>query len=166
MSKSFWTCQSFGLILKILSVRTIKYAAEILIFCQSEWNFVGQILRSDTFRHHCDCGSLHYDVIRALWQQIIVMPCCRNTPEFCQTSFWQNSRFCRTEHIFVGPNFFIKPIVIILFCLSAYTGQLPQLQHTGGRINPDHASSTTYLYDHNSLKWDDLKLWPAASLNT
>ena len=29
MSKSFWTCQSFGLILKILSVRTIKYAAEI-----------------------------------------------------------------------------------------------------------------------------------------
>ena len=36
MSKSFWTCQSFGLILKILSVRTIKYAAEILIFGQSE----------------------------------------------------------------------------------------------------------------------------------
>ena len=30
MSKSFWTCQSFGLILKILSV--LKYAAEILIF--------------------------------------------------------------------------------------------------------------------------------------
>ena len=55
MSKSFWTCQSFGLILKILSVRTIKYAAEILFFCQSEWNFVSQILRSDTFRHHCYC---------------------------------------------------------------------------------------------------------------
>ena len=30
--KSFLTCQSFGLILKILSVRTIKYAAEILFF--------------------------------------------------------------------------------------------------------------------------------------
>ena len=53
MLKSFWTCQSFQLILKILSVRTIKYAAEILIFCQSEWHFVSQILRSDTFRHHC-----------------------------------------------------------------------------------------------------------------
>ena len=36
MLKSFWTCQSFGLILKILSVRTIKYAAEILNLCQSE----------------------------------------------------------------------------------------------------------------------------------
>ena len=55
MLKSFWTCQSFGLILKILSVRTIKYAAEILNFCQSEWNFVSQILRSDTFRYHCHC---------------------------------------------------------------------------------------------------------------
>ena len=32
MLKSFWTCQSFGLILKILSVRTIKYEAEISIF--------------------------------------------------------------------------------------------------------------------------------------
>ena len=53
MLKSFWTCQSFGLILKILSVRTIKYEAEISIFCQSEWNFVSQILRTDTFRHHC-----------------------------------------------------------------------------------------------------------------
>ena len=36
MLKSFWTCQSFGLILKILSVRTIRYAAEILNVCQSE----------------------------------------------------------------------------------------------------------------------------------
>ena len=53
MLKSFWTCQSFGLISKILSVRKIKYVAETLIFCQSEWNFVSQILRSDTFRHHC-----------------------------------------------------------------------------------------------------------------
>ena len=57
LSKSFWTCQSFGLTLKILSVRTIKYAAEILIFRQSEWNFVSQILRSDTFRHHCHPGQ-------------------------------------------------------------------------------------------------------------
>ena len=32
MLKSFWRCQSFGLILKILSVQIIKYAAEILIF--------------------------------------------------------------------------------------------------------------------------------------
>ena len=32
MLKSFWTCQSFGLILRILSVRTIKYAAEIFFF--------------------------------------------------------------------------------------------------------------------------------------
>ena len=31
--------------------------------------------------------------------------CCRNTLEFCQTSVWQNSRFCRTEQNFVGPNF-------------------------------------------------------------
>ena len=53
MLKCFWTCQSFGLILKILSVRTIKYEAEISIFCQSEWNFVSQVLRSDIFRHHC-----------------------------------------------------------------------------------------------------------------
>ena len=30
--KSFWPCQSFGLILKILSVRTMKYAAEIIFF--------------------------------------------------------------------------------------------------------------------------------------
>ena len=30
---------------------------------------------------------------------------CRNTLEFCQTSVWQNSRFCRTEQNFVGPNF-------------------------------------------------------------
>ena len=29
--------------LKIISVRTIKYTPEILIFCQSEWNFVRQI---------------------------------------------------------------------------------------------------------------------------
>ena len=34
-------------------VSPIKYTAEILIFCQSEWNFVSQIIRSDTFRHHC-----------------------------------------------------------------------------------------------------------------
>ena len=54
MLKSFSTCQSFLLILKILSVRTIKYEAEISIFCQSEWNFVSQNLRSDTFRHHWD----------------------------------------------------------------------------------------------------------------
>ena len=53
MLKSFWTCQSFWLILIILSVRTIKYAAEIWIFHQSKWNFVSQILRSGTFRHHC-----------------------------------------------------------------------------------------------------------------
>ena len=25
--------------------------------------------------------------------------------EFCQTSVWQNSRFCQTEQNFVGPNF-------------------------------------------------------------
>ena len=31
--------------------------------------------------------------------------CCRNTLEFCQTSVWQNSRFCQTEQNFVGPNF-------------------------------------------------------------
>ena len=31
--------------------------------------------------------------------------CCRNTLEFCQTSVWHNSRFCRTEQNFVGPNF-------------------------------------------------------------
>ena len=43
----FWTCQSFGLIMKILSVRTIRYAAEIFIFCQSKWNFVSQILWND-----------------------------------------------------------------------------------------------------------------------
>ena len=52
MLKSFWTCQSFGLILKILSVRIKEYEAEISIFCQSNRNFVSQILRSDTFRHH------------------------------------------------------------------------------------------------------------------
>ena len=32
MLKSFWTCKSFGLILTILSVRTIKYVAEIFFF--------------------------------------------------------------------------------------------------------------------------------------
>ena len=53
MSKSCWSCQSFRMILKILSVRTTKNAAKILLFCQSEWNFVSQIHRSDTFRHCC-----------------------------------------------------------------------------------------------------------------
>ena len=51
--KSFWTCQWFELTLKILLARTIKCAAEILFYCQSEWNFVSQILRSDTCRPHC-----------------------------------------------------------------------------------------------------------------
>ena len=43
-----------------------------------------------------------------------VKQCCRNTLEFCQTSVWQNSRFCRTKQNFVRPNFFIKPIVLII----------------------------------------------------
>ena len=38
-------------------------------------------------------------------QLSIDIQCCRNTLEFCQTSVWQNSRFCRTEQNFVGPNF-------------------------------------------------------------
>ena len=29
-----------GMILKILSIQAIKYAADSLFFCQSEWNFV------------------------------------------------------------------------------------------------------------------------------
>ena len=37
--------------------------------------------------------------------------CCPNTLEFCQTSVWQNFTFCQTGQNFVGPNFFIKPIV-------------------------------------------------------
>ena len=32
MLKSFWTCQSFGLVLKILSVRTIKYEQKRQVF--------------------------------------------------------------------------------------------------------------------------------------
>ena len=60
-------------------------------------------------------------VITALQQ------CCRNTLEFCQTSVWQNSRFCRTEQNFVGPNFFIKPIVklcwIVWCSFHSYKGK-------------------------------------------
>ena len=48
--KSFPTCRSFSLILKILSVRTLKYIENNSNFCQSEWNFVSQNLRTDTFQ--------------------------------------------------------------------------------------------------------------------
>ena len=78
---NFLTCQSFRLILKILSVRTIKYKAEISFF-QSEWNFVSQILRSDTFRHHCKVlgeykGFKNMPLLSAMktWQiKLIIQP--------------------------------------------------------------------------------------------
>ena len=43
MLKSSWTCQSFGLILKILSVRTINIWSRNITFCQSEWHFVSNM---------------------------------------------------------------------------------------------------------------------------
>ena len=65
-------------------------------------------------------------------RSILQYQCCPNTLEFCQTSVWQNSRFCRTEQNFVGPNFFIKPIVIlcwIVWCsFHSYKGKKDSVQ--------------------------------------
>ena len=68
---------SFGLILNILSVRIIKYVADISILCQSEWNYVSQFLPSDTFRHHCDsvCSNqLTHKILYGYgWKFIVVL---------------------------------------------------------------------------------------------
>ena len=74
MSKSFWTCQSFGLILKILLVRTIKYEAEILFFssdrmkfCQSNpsvWHFSTSLDNMPIIRISCFLGHFKGITIR------------------------------------------------------------------------------------------------------
>ena len=47
---------------------------------------------------------------------MVCIQCCQNTLEFCQTSVWQNFRFCRTEQNFVRPIFFIKPMLNCVRC--------------------------------------------------
>ena len=52
------------------------------------------------------CSTVHHVYMEYDVHYVLGFQCCRNTPEFCQTWVWQNSRFCQTEQNFVGPNFF------------------------------------------------------------
>ena len=85
-----------------LSVRTIKYAAEILIFCQSEWNFVSQILRFDTFRHHCTYRSKWVHIsFRAASQMVLY-----RLHEVCPSDGQIRQKFDRSDktYVFLGLN--------------------------------------------------------------
>ena len=79
---------------KILSVRTITYAAEILIFRQFEWNFVSQILQSDTFRHQCYTANfatykIHMKFIYITYEKYVI-----STHESYTHEFHMNAHAC------------------------------------------------------------------------